>query len=511
MALIVIKIVPKKPQTAAAFKEALDGLEVKAFDFSFNNPQGAEIGSARYIAPDVGTNPNPGPNPVPIPDTDTRIVQHFTISGIAPNKIRKDFAIATALIEVPAGPEYKSPDLRLEITRSGGQINHESFYFNVPVAPNAMPGNRNNFQSDNIKPISIYLPIPPKGQQLDPNDAYVETEADGTPPNYQDVLDAINIVVADDPRGLIDLKTLTEEQSEHIANEIAWNETIHPTPQSSNNELEEYYTTGHGNDQDDEGNRRRFEGELHSHYAQRIAEGKRLTKFVFAVSAALWAEEQSTQAKSVLFRMPVVPDSTPPPELSNHTTLVLDDPGGNPLNPPFEVEARFFYALAAELPPLVDKEKRYNMAIRELSENLLEKFDEALVKNIIAPPGPGQLTRFQATRRLTTLFVKEDSKAPRCIPINEASATIQGWLDFQNEDIQTYWSGLNAAQELGHLQLLLCALGKDHQTFTDGILAEGIISATELEAWKEQKWREVISASPDMIPPFIYQGAQQQL
>ncbi|MEO1449287.1 MAG: hypothetical protein AAFV07_07135, partial [Bacteroidota bacterium] len=423
---------------------------------------------------------------------------------------RSDFAVATSLIEIPAGVEYKTLDLKLEITRNGGQIKYDEIYFNVPVVNQALPADPNTFRLNLFDQASIYLTIPPAGQQVDPNDAYVETAPDGTPPNYQDVLDAVNKVVAADPGGAVDLKALTEEQSRHIAFEIAWNENIHPTPQKSKDSLEKLYTLGHGNDQDDEGSRRRFEGELQSHYAQRRAEADRLSKFVFAASAALWAEEQSKQAKNVLFRMPVVPDSTPPPELSNHTTLVLDGPGGNPLNPPFEVEARFFYALAAELPPLVDKEKRYNMAIRELSENLMEKFDEALAKNIIAPPVLGQLTRFQATRRLTTLFVKEDSKAPRCIPINEASATIQGWLDFQTEDIQTYWNGLNAAQELGHLQLLLCALGKDHQTFTDGILAEGIISATELQAWKEQKWREVLSASPDMIPPFIYQGSPEE-
>src|SRR5690606_8713027 len=106
--------------------------------------------------------------------------------------------VATAVIEVPlppgAGdpPEYRTSDIRLDITRNGDII-HRQIYYNVPLAPGGLP-TPDNFQF--LDETSLYLALPPATAP----DTFTLPE-NGNPPAFGALRDAVNAVLAADPGG----------------------------------------------------------------------------------------------------------------------------------------------------------------------------------------------------------------------------------------------------------------------------------------------------------------------
>ena len=151
--LLVIRLHPVEPIPGANFTSYLEGLTIRALDISFNNQAGSPIGQAQYLP----LPPNPlGILPPPL-DPNTRIVQHYGLSS-TPIPVTEPKAIATAVIEIPdppAGGEYRTADIRLEITRSSSAIAHKPTYYNVPVALTPIPssvGNRTHQPSVHLEP-----------------------------------------------------------------------------------------------------------------------------------------------------------------------------------------------------------------------------------------------------------------------------------------------------------------------------------------------------------------------
>src|SRR5215216_6527406 len=100
MALIVIRLHPIEPVSGNRFKTFLDGLSIEIFDLGMANlPGGASLGVAQYLAPPTLPPPlNPfGPNP------NTDIVQHAGLLEPEPFGGEGFQAVATAVLQVPAG------------------------------------------------------------------------------------------------------------------------------------------------------------------------------------------------------------------------------------------------------------------------------------------------------------------------------------------------------------------------------------------------------------------------
>src|ERR1700752_891551 len=144
--LLVIRLHPVEPISGDDFTAYLNGLSIAAHQLSFSDPEGtgAAFGKADYLSTTFP--PSPSPNPAPIPDPNTGITQHFIVTPVAgsnpPVATRGFFAVATAVMEVPdapAGGEYQTADVRLVITRNGNELVHKELYYNVPVAPGALP------------------------------------------------------------------------------------------------------------------------------------------------------------------------------------------------------------------------------------------------------------------------------------------------------------------------------------------------------------------------------------
>jgi hypothetical protein len=305
MSLLVIRLHPLEPTTGANFQAYLEGLEIKVAERSFADPKGTVnvLGTARSSPPPAS------------------IVQHvdlFPFPTLRP--------AATALILVP-DPfpfiEYRTPDLVLTITRTvppnpAQTIIHREINFNVDVAPGAAVPAPNPIVYESIVPTSLYLGLPKPLVGLGPGVAVLEVPTDGTPPPFQAVLNAMNVVLAADPNAPVDLTKLTVEQCRHIAREIVSNRTLSPLPVPPPGiPLDELYDGGN------ETERKQFEAELLTYYAVHNTRAEVLTKFIYSVSAALACEKLTEDVTQVGFTFPILPGLAPQGGKIPEATVVI--------------------------------------------------------------------------------------------------------------------------------------------------------------------------------------------
>jgi hypothetical protein len=515
MSFLVIRIHPVEPVSGDDFKDYLDGLTITAFDISFNNPEdGVQIGNpAQYISPTDQDNPPDQDNPL-IPNPNTQIVQHHV--GL---KLK---AVATAVIEIPDPPDgeehYLNPDVRLDITRNGNEIAHNQNYYNVPVAPVSIfpnPQDPNEFQE--LQPTSLYLALPPS-EQSSPTEILPE---DGTAPTFRDLLKAVDDVVKTEEDGTEEerkekIANLTLDQCRHIAYEIIWNRNAYPLPEPKQN-LEQIYTGPQDADDDEERDRRRFEGELQTYYTTHDSEADRLTDFVFSLSAAFWCEKKSKEATKVGFYFPVLPES---PE--RQAKVILKGVADEALNPAFEVPAAYFYALTATSPPQIRPERRFKMATLETEAHNLDNIEQAHDDQILDDQTLTELeiNPYQAARRLRALGSAEEIGTAEC-EVNPVHGLIMAWLSSTRKNINEFWRELPSENTTGHLDLVLCAITKAHDGLVNAIKNKLKISnANELNNKTNSDWEKLFENNSDednsdednldLLPEFTKPGTKEE-
>lgn len=318
--VILVRLVPMKPTSAADFSNYLANLSIRAFDLSFgNSADGTLVGPAQGAwIPNTGIN---AVGPAFTPATQ-RILQHFSVYPVQVNPfpappdpdVRLE-AVATAVIERnPPATEFNTTDLRLEIKQGTQLVAYERLDFNVKVEPNA-PISTNPLIYIGVDPPAVVVTLLDPGVALDPNAAFVELPADGSPPKFAPLRSAIDKVLAQDPGGgatLANTSPLTAAQARQVAREIIWNRQITPAPDRPNNRrLEDMYTrpqtdTSWSNDDRDKADmdRKQYEASLLGFYALQNANSERLAQYVFAASAAVWAEQQSAAPGRASLRFP---------------------------------------------------------------------------------------------------------------------------------------------------------------------------------------------------------------
>ena len=300
--LIIIRLHAAKPTSGVAFTTYLEGagpvpvtgLHIEVSDMSFQNPEGASnvIGTAFYDPANASST----------------IVQHIELYppfGLA--------AVATAVVVIdpaklpPGYAEYATSDLRLKITRGTQKVVDRSLNYNIKVdSPDVVPPGLNPILFAGLEPVALYLAIPDPHIGVDPSSAFVDVPADGSPPNYDELLSAIQKVYAKDPGGVFDASAppLTATQARHIASEILWNRDLVPLPVPAF-PLEELYTTGSGAASDTD--RQKFESSLIAYYTTNSTQAEVLAKYVFALSAALVCAKKTSDATRAGFPLPVLP------------------------------------------------------------------------------------------------------------------------------------------------------------------------------------------------------------
>ncbi|HEY7496087.1 MAG TPA: neuraminidase-like domain-containing protein, partial [Candidatus Tectomicrobia bacterium] len=541
--LIVIRLHPIEPlDDGNDFTAYLNGLRIQAFDLGLNSPAGVPIGEAQYLAPP------PPPPPVVFdpsdPNPNTRIVQHFAPSGGLPIPVPQ--AAATAVIEVnlPANhPEHNSYDIRLEITRGGGEIVHRQVYFNVPTDPRLLPPPSQDWQEDPDRPTSLHLvtslhlALPPSGSERNTADAFVDLPSDGTPPSYDDLRGAVLQVLSGDPDNFPNPPTdadlqdlapqLTPEKCRHLAFEIVWNRKFYPLPEPPDDfTLAQLYTGARDDDEDVEIARRKFEAALTSYYAIHNAQAETLARFVYALAAAFICTARSQNAARVGFWFPVDPADIGPSERIKEAVVVLTGQGVPPtLAPPFTVLPEYFYALGSRLPTTVTPEQRYTLSTLEDEQILRRELRDAIAAGIITANGAvndaqaaGRVA--QAARRLRALgSTTTTSPDFVVVPGSAVQALVQAWLNHDGEESIVFWRGAippppNPADPAAHLELVLWALTTGHQSLINAIRALPVNSVAALQALTDAQWRGLFGAggviNVALLPSFTQPGSAEE-
>jgi hypothetical protein len=276
-------------------------------------------------------------------------------------------------------------------------------------------------------------------------------------------------------------------------------------PGSNNNNLEQ--------------DREKFQGTLNSFYATRNATAERLTKFVTAVSAAVYCELSSVNAPAALLEFPV--DPSQPFASAVESEILLQGVGGTGANTVnFGVPAAFFYALGAKMDKNTTAVQRYQMATGDAIDRLLQEFSAAEDAQVIgdseafSDPALASVTiaSFQAARCLVALGVSAASGSP-AVTLNPAAAAgtpeaalvalVTAWLaatdptgsgpppnpppSYEQKDY-TIWQQLAAANPAGYLALDLYALTQGFviPEFTEATVGTG--SGSTLTVTANPRW-----------------------
>ncbi|TFG40394.1 MAG: insecticidal toxin complex protein, partial [Candidatus Aminicenantes bacterium] len=506
--LIVIRLHPVEPIEGSEFTDYLNDLVITAYDASFDHPEGEKIGEAKYL-------PTILPNPL------NRISQHIkiTIPPLPAPPIIDLLAVATAVIEVPDGlAEYMTRDIRLVITRGGKEIINRIVHYNVPeipLVPLPLPNQMEEtfpIPYSNLQNAGIYLALPVPAIGLDPSVAYVDLPADGQAPKFDDLMEAINLVLAKDPdtanADLEHLSPLTPAQSRHVAAEIAWNRTLYPPPDLPRS-LEKMYTKPDGDSDEAEMDRKQFDAEHTAYHATHDAEAGRLAGFVFAASAAVACEQLSAKAASAGLKFPLITGASTATTIPNTTVVLIHQ---FPLNPPFTVPAAYFYAIGAMMPVQVNAQQRYDMARRETESRLLSEFQTAIdagaivvpAKPVTTPAAPS-INPDQAARRLDALGSTEGS-FPKVTLTAPVTIIVQNWLKYTevSEKIDTlFWIDEVEDQSAAYLRLILHVVTKNYQLLIDAIMST-VTNVSELVKIWDQQWRDFfLNIDPTilLVPP----------
>jgi Tc toxin complex TcA C-terminal TcB-binding domain len=435
---IVLRLTPANPTDSGSFTNDLTGLTINVYDVSFAHSKSGTLGD---LTPPIGTatykSPTfvglPAPPPVVSYPLGTTIAQHFNETFLGLDVISVDLqSVATAVIPyVAPAAEYPSvnprPDLRIQFVRAGSKtILDPDVYYDVPLLSAGAAPAPDGYQFLPDTSVSAYVTLP---AALNPALASVTLPADGTIPSYDDLLTAINTVLAADPGGGQTLATLTAgqpltpDQCQNIAYEIVWgDEPTVPTPPEA---IESMYTNppnDGGLTNSNEQDRQQFEGQLNSFYATRNAQVGRLTKYVYAVAAAIWCENQTAAATKAVIQFPLNPSATALATVKDGQVVLTGALG-------IDVPAQYFYALGAMLPTQVTPAQRLKMAIGANQQQNLTALATAYDAGVVAiPPSAPQppVNPAQAARLLSALSVPATSSAAEW-PVANAAAV---WADF---------------------------------------------------------------------------------
>src|SRR5579859_5179096 len=544
--LIILKLIPTSPVIAATFTRALQGLRIRLFDLTVDNyGDGVEIGSATGVP--VPLHPLAIIDAI-IPTFENSIIQDFEVSATG-DAILKSVATAVVVVDPPTGYlDHRGTNafhLRVELERAGLILldtiieYHITTQLMVALSP---------IQADYLAlPASAIVPIPAGNLGLEDNPiAFVPLKANGQPPDFKRLVNAINLVLSlNHPASDYELHRLevrntplTTAQCYQIASEIVWNRTLYPPP-SSHLPLSDLYTIpddGPHDAADTEQVRMKFEGHLYGYRATHDAEALRLASYVYGASSAIFCERLSVLATTAELRFPLDIALTPSPMTYKKASVLLTgvpDANGQlaPLNPSIYVPAEYFYVLGVTLPMQMAAEERYQAALLLSTLQLRSIFGSAQSSGFLdfqiapmtisAPP----LISEQAARRLDVLGSKAMS-LPRVVLAPPVSVIMDnslgegsGWLNYtgmiSDGDVdRIFWigeGGMIARQPLAYLNLVLLAITEGNAVLVAAIInIVGLRTVADLGQITDSTWMRFFIDNPDLLPAFTLPGSPIQ-
>ena len=246
--LIILSLHPFTPVDGATFRKFLSGLVIEAFDSSV----GTLLGKASGLA-EVDDDVDLGA---------TSIVQRWQDK---PGRTLQAAATAVIVVERPRSTFF---DIRLELERRDLVLGNEMVHEDVStINVGSLPSS----QSACLEMVpAAFAALPSPGVRFNPALAHVDVAIDGDTPKFEELLLAIDLVLASGK--LQNLGLLTISQCRQVAAEIIWNR--------------------HQRDM--------FEDESIAYQTRHEAEALRLAKFIHAASAAVVCERMSEDAGRVV-------------------------------------------------------------------------------------------------------------------------------------------------------------------------------------------------------------------
>jgi hypothetical protein len=443
--VIIVRLHPDQSVAGTDFTNYLNGLNITAYDISYAHakPDPAtltQIGQAKYL---------PGGDPNFSDITKNQIQQHASLffggfANLVDVNSGNPESVATAMIEVqePAGyPEYVGPDLLLQISRGGTTITEATLYYNV-VTQNvgALPATSEGILAafGNPSNTSLYLPLPAPTSNL-----LSVLPSDGSAPDFKSLDDAVKTVLKADPGGALpDLGSLSVDQCRNIAYEIVWGPQppLPGLPQQTDTidytgALEEMYT-----DPPNDGSlsnkletsRQQFEGGLQGYYATNNALAEKLTKFVVALAAAYYCNNQTAAATSAYLTFPPNPNPPSPPLLSTESEAEVNITGlaaGS-----LAIPTQYFYVLSASQPIQITAAQRYSMAVGDQSSRVEAALQAGVDDGIVTGALNPNINPAQAARRLGAL-VTPPASAASCAVTPTIQVVVNDWLAYAGDEL----------------------------------------------------------------------------
>ena len=233
-------------------------------------------------------------------------------------------SVATAVIplNLTTAPDYL--DITINAQRGSEVIPINNTFYNVLVSTDELPSMPSQYQNISISNTSLYIALPP---QPGTTPISLVIPSDGSAPPFDALYAAVRTALTNDPVvGAVTAANLASlishligdpNECRRIAYDIVWSyQNTLPLPPDP---LESLYTnppnpggsTSSNNSTSNlEQDRQKFEGTLNSFYSSRNATAERLTKFVAAVSAAVFCEQTSLNSTTALLEFPVDPASS---------------------------------------------------------------------------------------------------------------------------------------------------------------------------------------------------------
>jgi hypothetical protein len=163
-----------------------------------------------------------------------------------------------------------------------------------------------------------------------------------------------------------------------------------------------------------------------AYHATRDANAIRLAQYIFAASAAVYAEVQTIHATTAIINVPVDP-ALHPTTSDPLQTFIQGSPAGATIRPYFYVPAPYFYAIGAKLSMNFSAKDRYKAAtttpLSNLTTELQTAADNGLIHFTIGPSVSPNVAPF-TTPFSTTPFPGTSPVTPPGITLDQAARRI---------------------------------------------------------------------------------------
>ncbi|KAJ2973537.1 hypothetical protein NQ176_g6552 [Zarea fungicola] len=540
---LLVRIIPTRPTTAAAFRAALNQITITASDktvFDTNNDR--VLGKASGLA----AQPITGAPSIPLltvvagnpPTLQPSIIQHFAL-GLAGVTM---LSVATAVIVINrAGltqpdKEYPTPtsyDVSLALTQASTQSTVASRQqvvdYNVQISTDVLAPDQLFYT---MRDTTVYLSIDVPDLPLAQGTSIYSPAADGTAPHFDFIVKAIdNVLGKDSPTGAPSLEAmkvyLTTAQARQVAAELVNNRQLDPPPAApypvwseagassgTKTFFEDMFTiaaVGDTIDQTVDQARTKFVGDRASYYALRTSDAIQLANYVYSAIFSLYAELYTFNA----------------------TRAIIDARLALRWTPPFTVPAAFFYALTTTYAISQDFDTRIKILLTATSDSLTTSLGLAIDSGVLGPRSGADgliwrvntsqatsvvvVNNLQAIRRITALQASVRDAIPEQVyPAANASVKklITDWLNFTGQDADlpaTVW--YPAAKAKDYLTVILEVIAPGAETLISTILSDlrlppasgtglgpVIQNVTDLAKVTETQWLEFYTRNPGILP-----------